>query len=282
MPEQGDVRAVRWTFTLNNYSIQDINELKNLPCKYLIMGREHVNGEGTPHLQGYVVFSSQKRFSTLHRFNERIHWEKAVRGHTANITYCSKEDPEPIEIGERPKDRNLSVDLNALAVDPKNAVSIINGTRYLHGINIEREIFECVSTNSLEKPEIIYIHGSSGTGKTYYAIKDAAQKYGPENCSFLRFANSFATCNNPHADALILPEFRPSSVDAATFLEFTDCYGMVLNIKHSHVYIKPKAIYICSIKHPTEIYKDEINQQFIRRITKFIDKDEEPYTQPIN
>ena len=33
--------------------------------------------------------------------------------------------------------------------------------------------------------------------------------------------------------------------------------------------IRPKRIYICSVKSPFEIYKDEVNKQFLRRISKF-------------
>lgn len=273
-----NVRSYRWVFTLNNPTDEEIDKLSTLDCTYLLYGKEHQN-EGTPHLQGYVVFQSQKRFSTLKRFNERIHWEKARGNHAQNIAYCTKEDTEPYEKGERPVDiRKRKTNLvEEIEKDPRHGLTIYNNKRMIESLENEQKMFEEIISGLMEKPEVVYIYGDTGTGKTYWAINDAVQRYGKDNVSMLRFCNSFGISNNPMADALIIPEFRPSCIDAATFLEFTDGYGMVLNIKHSQVYIRPRAIYICSIKHPHEIYKDEINEQFRRRITRFVDKNNDPY-----
>lgn len=243
----------------------------------MIYGRE-VGENGTPHLQGYVTFKSQKKFSTLKRWNDRIHWEKAIKPHGANINYCEK-DGNTFEKGERPQFREIKK-LNIreeLEKDIRNGDKIITNKQRIIGLEKELEVYDEIINGLLEKPEVVYVYGGTGTGKTYWAIKDAAIRYGIENISMLRFCNGFAISNNYLADALIIPEFRPSSIDAATFLEFTDGYGMVLNIKHGSIFIRPKAIYICSIKHPNDIYKEEINEQFKRRITRFMDKNREPF-----
>lgn len=146
-----------------------------------------------------------------------------------------------------------------------------------NGYQLEQKLFDEIKNDSLEKPDIWYIYGGSRTGKTYFALKKAIEEYGQENVSMIRFKNNFAISNNPQAKALVLCEFRPSQLDASSFLEFTDCYGMILNIKGSQIFIRPKAIFICSIKHPSEIYKEEINKQFMERITHFVNKDEDPY-----
>lgn len=272
-------RGLRWAFTLNNPTDAEMDELTKLECDYIIIGREHMEEGLTPHLQGYVVFTHQKRFSTLKRFNPRIHWEKAIRGHRENIEYCSKEDTCPYERGKRPEDRRIrKISIrDELEKDLRFGDKVVKNKMDIIGFENEQNVFEEIIQGLLEKPEVVYVYGGTGKGKTYWAIRDACLRYGRENVSMLRFANSFAICNNYLADCLIIPEFRPSSIDAATFLEFTDGYGMVLNIKHGKVYIRPKAIYICSIKHPDEIYKEEINEQFKRRITRFIDKDLEPF-----
>lgn len=275
------VRSCRWCFTLNNPTEEEIDKITALECEYLIFGKEHMEESLTPHLQGYVVFKNLKRFGTLKRYLERCHWEKAIAGHKANIDYCSKEDTSPYEKGIRPVDyKRKKADLvYELEKDIKGGHIVLGNKRTLVGFQKEQEMYEEIINNLLEKPEVIYVYGDSGTGKTYWAIQDAVTRYGKENCSMLRFKNNFAISNNPQADALILPEFRPSCIDAASFLEFTDGYGMILNVKHGQIFIRPKAIYICSIKHPDEIYKDEINEQFKRRITRFMDKNENPYAE---
>lgn len=81
-----------WGFTLNNYSESEFQEILEIDSsivpKYVV--QEEQGEEGTPHLQGYIMFQTKKRpFSVFP--NTRIHWEKA-RNVKALIKYCQKED----------------------------------------------------------------------------------------------------------------------------------------------------------------------------------------------
>lgn len=84
----------KWCFTLNNYTDDDQERLRTLAesCTYLVFGRE-VGENGTPHLQGFVVFATNKRFrAAKSAINERAHIELA-RGTCAEAaTYCKKDD----------------------------------------------------------------------------------------------------------------------------------------------------------------------------------------------
>jgi len=98
--------AKRWCFTWNNYPDGAVSSivpvLKALGA--FIIGREVGEG-GTPHLQGYVEFSSKKRALSV-GLPKGIHWEKAKGSRAQNIAYCSKDGdyvhdglsgvPEPI------------------------------------------------------------------------------------------------------------------------------------------------------------------------------------------
>ena len=60
-----DVQAIEgWCFTLNNYSAEEQEALRNAPCAYMTFGRER-GDEGTPHLQGYVQFKTEKSLKQL-------------------------------------------------------------------------------------------------------------------------------------------------------------------------------------------------------------------------
>lgn len=93
--ETGNTRRVsaskRWCFTLNNYSAKELEELCTNCAKFTefsVYGLE--TGSGTPHVQGYVEFSTRVR--PILRFgNPRIHWEKAKGTRAQNVAYCSKE-----------------------------------------------------------------------------------------------------------------------------------------------------------------------------------------------
>lgn len=95
-------------------------------------------------------------------------------------------------------------------------------------------------------------------------IEESEEKIGRIHCD-----NNFCHFTNEDANTWIIQEFRPSQLSAANFLELTDKYGFAAPIKGGHFYIRPKRIYICSVKSPQQIYKDENNAQFLRRITKY-------------
>lgn len=84
-------RFRRYAFTLNNFTEDELNKLVKL-CQLEkgIIARE-VGAEGTPHLQGYIEFESQKRLDALKKVNNRVHWEQAIASRIKNIIYCSKD-----------------------------------------------------------------------------------------------------------------------------------------------------------------------------------------------
>lgn len=88
-------RAKHWTFTLNNYTDADIVSLRELSgrhrVEYLVFGRE-VGENGTPHLQGYVIFETPARFTAVKsRISDRAHIEVARRPGGDAANYCKKE-----------------------------------------------------------------------------------------------------------------------------------------------------------------------------------------------
>ncbi len=82
----------QWFFTLNNYTDLDILHLKmrfNKMCKWYIF-EEETGKEGTPHLQGNISLTKKLRFTSISKWDKRIHWE-STRNVEASIEYCRKE-----------------------------------------------------------------------------------------------------------------------------------------------------------------------------------------------
>ena len=67
-------RSRGWCFTLNNYSVEEEETIRNAPCAYMLFGRER-GDEGTPHLQGYVHFKNEKSLKQLKALMPRAHVE---------------------------------------------------------------------------------------------------------------------------------------------------------------------------------------------------------------
>lgn len=81
-----------YTFTLNNYTQNEINSLlKQFAPAFLFAFQEEIGKNGTPHLQGVVKWKNARSFMSMKKINKRAHWEKC-RSIKASILYCIKED----------------------------------------------------------------------------------------------------------------------------------------------------------------------------------------------
>ena len=103
-------RALRWVFTLNNPTEEEILHLEGVSpsetntdscIRTLFYGRE-VGESGTPHLQGFVIFKSRQRFSQVKRLLGDRLCLFVMRGTIQqNIEYCSK-DGDVTRYGDDP------------------------------------------------------------------------------------------------------------------------------------------------------------------------------------
>lgn len=93
-------KARRWCFTWNNYTKENVEYLKNIPankCDFIIFGFEIAPDTGTPHLQGYVEFSTpialttvKSRLDPLCKQKSKVWVKSAYKDRDANINYASK------------------------------------------------------------------------------------------------------------------------------------------------------------------------------------------------
>lgn len=106
-------RAKKWVFTLNNYTQGEIDLIAGVAesehVDYLIFGKE--TGEnGTPHLQGYVIFSERKRLSQVRAIlSTRAHYEVSRGTPKEASDYCKK-DNDYTEFGALPGGQGTRTD----------------------------------------------------------------------------------------------------------------------------------------------------------------------------
>lgn len=110
-------RAKHWVFVLNNYTQDELTKIREVATngqgiEYLVFGRE-VGSSGTPHLQGYVCFSSRLRLAQVKAAlgTERC-WLEVARGSPSQAASYSKKDGDFEEWGTLPAGQGKRTDLD--------------------------------------------------------------------------------------------------------------------------------------------------------------------------
>lgn len=273
----GALKARSYQFTLNQPEVYDklkaiLTGLKTMD--YLISCKEIAPSTGHEHIHVYAHFSQQYRLPQKIR-DLGCHIECCRGSPKQNIAYIRKDGVIIDEVGDEPHQGARTVkelrEADIADIDPHLFRVKKQIDAEAHDLCTFMEMLEEIEKDELRGPKVIYITGDSGKGKTYGAYKRALKEYPKEKIGKLTLKNDFIDVINPDADCYVIEEFRPSQIKASDFLQLTDKYGYRCNVKGGFTTLRPKCIIICSIIPPEQIYKEEINKQFMRRITEKID-----------
>lgn len=88
-----NTRGRAWCFTFNNYSNQELQDLKDYfeidTETQFVLGKE-IGENGTPHIQGCVRFKSARTFQSMKKLMPKCHIE-ICKNWNASVQYCKKE-----------------------------------------------------------------------------------------------------------------------------------------------------------------------------------------------
>lgn len=270
------LKARAFQFTLNQPDVYD--KLKSIltglkTMDYLISCRETAPSTGHVHMHVYAHFSQQYRLPQKIR-DLGCHIEVCKGSPKQNIAYIRKDGEIIDEIGDEPHQGARTVkelrEADMDSIDPHLFRVKKQIDAEARDLTTFMDMLTEIENDDLRAPTVIYITGSSGKGKTYGAYKRALKDYPKEKIGKLTLKNDFIDVINPDAECFVIEEFRPSQIKASDFLQLTDKYGYRCNIKGGFATLRPKCLIICSIIPPEQIYKEEINVQFMRRITEHI------------
>lgn len=276
---RGNTKARAYQLTLNDVS--KINELKDnimsyKSLRYLMIGAiEKAPSTGHEHVHIYAYFKTPLKLSIKKCCGAHIEPTKGT--FNDNFEYLTKEGPLTFEWGEKPHQGLKTVkELRELDVDeiPPQYYNIkMKLDQKKHDEEVFFNMLDEIENDNLKAPNIVYITGGTGKGKTYSAYKMALKEFKKEEIGKITLKNDFFDIVNESAKCYVIEEFRPSQIKASDFLQLTDKYGYRCNIKGGFITLRPEKIIICSIIPPEQIYKEEVNKQFMRRITERIDLD---------
>lgn len=175
----------RFCFTVNNPKPESHVVLADLDCRYICYGTEVAPTTGTLHLQGYVVFKSNKTLVGAKKvLPPGAHIEIAKGSTVDNIKYCSK-DGTPYERGDAPQCKTKVAELSK---DKWSAI-IQNSKDGNFDAIPEDVLFRYYSTcktlardNQKAPPALegtcgLWIYGEPGTGKSHSVHTQHPERY---------------------------------------------------------------------------------------------------------
>lgn len=267
MSEKENNKMVRRVcFTLNNYTEEEYEECCSILEKqqYAIVGREIAPTTGTPHLQGYCELKTQKRFDTLKRqWGNRYRFASCVGTQEQNITYCSKEDKNAREFGQRRESGSRSdldkVRLDAAQYGMRSVVRYANNQQ----INVAQKFLTYCEEPRASKPTVHWLFGPTGSGKS----RKAQELAGDDDVYWKSDSNKWFDGYDGHS-IVVLDDLRDTWFDFTDLLTLLDRYPRRVECKGGSRQWKPEVIIITSAEHPKSFYPEsrENKKQLIRRI----------------
>lgn len=273
-----ETRSRGWRFTTNNYTEADIASLVEIATvsSYLCYSQEVAPTTGTPHLQGYVYFKSQRYFSPVQKLFPRSNLGVADGTALQNRIYCGgdkyvkdgkvKEKNETFkEFGTLPEQgkRNDIKTVKDMIVSGSGMRDIIDIASNYQTLKTAELVLKYVEKPRNFKPHVVWIWGATGVGKTRYVYDAYPDVYRKTNSS-----GKWWDGYDSH-EVVLLDDIKDNSQDMySTLLELLDRYAVRVEGKGGSRQFLAKRIFVTSTKHPTELFKYLLvdKQELLRRI----------------
>lgn len=269
-------RMRRFVFTINNYNESEHGAVKLLDCKWMVCAKEK-GANNTPHLQGAVVLSNPMTLAAIKKRAGflRAHIEEMKGTPEQSLAYCSKEDKEPFVKGTmpRPGKRSDLEDVAALVQGGSN-LSEVADTHPTAIIKYGRGLMQLRSYYQKQRdprypPTVIWVHGLSGTGKTYTCFEAAQRIYGLDgvwmSAGSLKWFDGY-----DGQPAVILDDLRTKHAEFSFLLRLLDRYPLRVEPKHGFTNWIPNLIFVTCPYTPTDLWSLRTPEQLYqleRRIT---------------
>lgn len=267
--------ARRWVFTLNNPG--DF-VFKPEDCGVRVAVWQLEQGEqGTPHLQGYVVFKKPCRLAGVSKIIPRAHWEPAKGNNEQCVAYCTKEETRQDGPWFYPDEAT------ARQAGPGQRSDLLGIKRKLDQGIPEFEIAfddECFSAwvrhhkaftryetlrapKRTEKSQVYLVIGEPGCGKSHWIREISLDAYWKQPGKWWDNYNGTAD--------VVLDDFRGCSLQYTTLLHIMDKYPLQVESKGGNVNFNPRRIFISSNFDPGTWYDQTKEQIRVDAILRRID-----------
>lgn len=277
-----------WCFTMYNYDIMKLQEMienNQDKYKYCVFQQERCPKTRKKHVQGYIVFNRGKRLGEVKKFlnDNTVHLETARGTPDENRKYCTKtesrrKNTDYIEYGNIKMcgqgRRNDIEGVRDLILEENYSKKEILGeapgilAKYPKFVDYCLEVANEPTEKTREAPEVIYIHGKPGVGKTKKAVEMTEDK----NYYELVDDEKAWFCGYKYEKVVLIDDFT-GKLPRNKILKLLDRYPFSkrFEIKGGHVWCDPDLIIITSNYEIDDLEYDSTTKTALkRRITKTI------------
>lgn len=258
-------------FTLNNYQDKPdyVGVLDSLPCRFMKYGKE-VGEEGTPHLQGMVVFMSPITLPSAIKKLVGCHVE-IMKSLAGSLAYVGKDgdvtergDPPvlPKEKGQKEAERWKSI---RLASEEGRFDDIPEDVRFNKIRTIEYHRDQASKKRKLADTEEhhLWYWGASGTGKSRKAREENPDAY-------LKMCNKWWDGYEDQSVVLIEDLDVKHDVLAHHLKIWGDRYPFLAEYKGGAKKVRPAKVIVTSNYHPSDIWTENSSLEPILRRFKCV------------
>lgn len=242
-------------------------KLKELPVQYIVVGKEICPKSGKQHLQGYLYYGEKKSLGVLKKkVDDEAHWTAASGTPQENAKYCKK-GGDWWEQGTQPV-MGARTDLDLVAERVRKGASLKEiaedhpGMFVLHSKGFAALQSKLMKDRN-EKPDVTWIWGETGSGKTKFAV---------ELCDSFYMKDGTVWWDGYEQQKCIIIDDFDGKWPFRDLLRLLDRYPYQGQTKGGYVKINSPNIVITCEFPPKCFWEGSELKQVMRRITKVIEQ----------
>jgi len=290
MPRQSSP-AHDWCFTINNPRRRDYKRVQSWQYNYLVYQLE-LGEQGTPHIQGFVQFTTKQRLKALKKVHRTAHWEPRRGSAYQAAHYCKKPEtgcdchhclaavdvPRPqliFESGTISAPAGEKLNSVAMTIKKRGLCAAIEAypTHYMGMTRGMQALATFYSPRRSWRPVVTVLYGQPGSGKTRYAMLGPSPyvqaDYPSKGSQFF-----FGDYRPDQHETLVFDDFY-GQMPYSTWLRVCDRYPMEVHTKGGFHQLLTHNIVFTSNRGPREWYPKVFAdldrwQAFDRRIDNVI------------
>lgn len=247
------------------------NENKDI-VRYICWGEEVCPSTKKKHNQGWIQFFNKKRFGGVKRLFgcKKIHIEACYGNEFKNDKYCKK-DNKFKQLGKfvTQGQRTDLEDIKKNIIKGAKLKNVMNDhfetyCRYRNGIKDFYQVTQKEISKKWRDIKVEYVWGSTGTGKTRYAMKEAQYKI---------TGDALQWWDGYENEKTILIDEYDNNIPITQMLNILDGYHLRLPVKGGFTYAHWNRVIITSNLSPDMLHtnaKEAHRDALFRRITKIV------------